>query len=147
MPVIVIGADTPEGEAVLEALVHPEREVRAFVTDPDVGLVWKQRGVKVAIGDVSDASHVEAACTRCFSAVLIQTAAVDARERSFAHTPQAVMAGWAHAVSAAKVQRVIWVVEGEPPPTRNPEAAAVPIGLPAAELAARVAQLDDAARI
>ena len=53
MPVIVIGADTILGDALIDALLTREGEVRAFVTDPDRGLALKGRGVKVATGDVS----------------------------------------------------------------------------------------------
>ena len=53
---IVIGADTAAGEAILQGLDEPEREIRIFVTDEDFGFRMKKRGFKVAIGDVSDES-------------------------------------------------------------------------------------------
>ncbi len=59
MPVIVVGADTPQGRAVVEGLVEPGREVRAFVSDPIVGAELRDMGVKVALGDVSDDSHIQ----------------------------------------------------------------------------------------
>ena len=59
MPVIVIGADTSQGRAVIEGLVEPGREVRAFVSDPAIGAELRELGVKVALGDVSDDSHVQ----------------------------------------------------------------------------------------
>lgn len=142
MPVIVVGADTPTGISVVDRLLTPDREVRAFVTDVEAGLALKERGVKVAFGDVSDDSHVEGAATRCFSAVLIAEAASDERERSFASTPDQVLSGWAQAVAASEVQRVIWITADEPPRTKVPEVATVD---PAdADLVEKVFALDDA---
>lgn len=140
MPVIVVGADTEIGLAVVDALIEPDREVRAFVTDPEIARELKERGVKVAIGDTSDDSHVEAASLNCFSAVLISHAAVDDRERAFAQGPRSVMEGWARAVRS--VQRVIWVDGGDPPMTSVAEQATVDPSLPPAALAARVRDLD-----
>ena len=91
MPVIVVGADTPKGRAVIEGLVEPGREVRAFVSDPDAGAELRELGVKVALGDVSDDSHVQGACTNCFTAVLMTEAAFDGRERSFATSESQVL--------------------------------------------------------
>jgi nucleoside-diphosphate-sugar epimerase len=142
MPVIVIGADTPAGSAIIEALAAPGREVRAFVSDPDVAAALKEQGIKVALGDVSDDSHVEAASLHCFSAVLVSEAARDGRERSFAATELDVLRGWARAVSAAAVRRVIWVHEGDPPRVDAPEMATV--SPEAEDVGGRVAALDDA---
>jgi len=142
MPLIVIGADTDAGEAILEALGQPEREVRAFVTDEAAGLEMRNRGFKVATGDVSDESHVEAASMRCFSAVLIAEAAADRRRRSFASTPDEVLRGWAKAVANSGVKRVIWVTDLEPPETGVAEVARVDPSDPA--LAEKVLALDDA---
>lgn len=114
---IVVGADTTAGEALLESLDASAREIRVFVSDESRGLELKEAGFKVATGDVSDDSHVEAAATRCFSAVLISEAARDSRERSFAGTEAEVLAGWARAVSNSKVTRVIWVTDGDYPDT------------------------------
>lgn len=145
MPVIVVGADTPRGKEILERLTHPEREIRAFVTDVTTAAEFKDQGVKVAIGDVSDESHVEGASLRCFSAVLVAEAADDDRERSFASSPRAVLEGWARAVNNSRVKRVIWVTEAQPPETRNAEVAVVDPADP--DLAERVADLDDAQTI
>jgi nucleoside-diphosphate-sugar epimerase len=142
MPVIVIGADTAAGSAIIEALAAPGREVRAFVSDPDVAAALKEQGIKVALGDVSDDSHVEAASLHCFSAVLVSEAARDGRERSFAATELDVLRGWARAVSAAAVRRVIWVHEGDPPRVDAPEMATV--SPEAEDVGGRVAALDDA---
>lgn len=145
MPVIVVGADTEVGQAILNRFYDAQREVRAFVSDEDMGLALKQRGFKVAIGDVSDDSHVQGAATRCFSAVLVAEAASDQRERSFASTPEKVLAGWANAVSASEVKRVIWVTEDPPPETKVGEVATVRPDDP--DLVEAVYRLDEAQSI
>ncbi|MEX0864594.1 MAG: NAD(P)H-binding protein [Acidimicrobiia bacterium] len=142
MPVIVVGADTTAGEAIVGALLQPGREVRAFVSDEMAAAGLRQRGVKVALGDVSDESHVEAASTRCFSAVLIAEAADDGRERSFAATAREVEEGWARAISASRVKRAIWVSSLPPPADGADESALVDPGDP--NLVSRVIALDDA---
>ncbi len=113
MPVIVIGADTVIGRAAVDALLPGAAELRAFVSDPAVIDALKARGVKVAVGDVSDGSHVGGAATRAFCAVLVGEAAGDDRERSFAANPEAVVAAWADGLHDAGVHRVIWVDGGE----------------------------------
>ena len=145
MPMIVVGADTVAGDAILGRLHAPEREIRVFVTDEARARDLRERGFKVATGDVSDESHVEAASLRCFSAVLIAEAAEDPRERSFATTADAVLAGWARAMSNSGVQRVIWVTEGDQPDTKAPEVAVVDPSGPG--FAERVLALDDAASL
>lgn len=145
MPLIVVGADTDAGEEILKRLDHPEREIRVFVTDEEKGLELKGRGFKVATGDVSDESHVEAASLRCFSAVLIVEAARDDRERSFASTPDAVIRGWSRAVANSAVTRVIWVGDGDTPETPVQEVALVDPSDP--DLATTVLELDDAASL
>jgi nucleoside-diphosphate-sugar epimerase len=142
MPVIVVGADTSKGRAVVEQLVAPGREVRAFVSDPGAGAELRELGVKVALGDVSDDSHVQGACMNCFTAVLITDAARDERERSFATSELNVLEGWAAAAAASGVTRVIWVHDGEPPPVRVREVRTVPPDHP--DLVAELAALDDA---
>jgi hypothetical protein len=112
MPVIVVGADTPLGEAVVSGFDPLGREVRVFVTDPIVGERLKERGCKVAIGDVSDGSHVGGAAHRAFTAVLVSDALLDDRERAFADTPEATVAEWVIGLKDAGVQRVIWVNRG-----------------------------------
>lgn len=145
MPVIVIGADTRAGRAILRRLHDPHRELRAFVSNEVVAGELKGEGVKVALGDVSDESHIEGASLRCFSAVLIAEAASDDRDRAFAETAEDVLAGWARAVARSKVQRVIWVTDAEPPGTAIEEVATVDPADP--DLADRVAELDDAQTI
>jgi putative NADH-flavin reductase len=149
MPVIVIGADADVGGPIIEALVGRSGQVRAFVSDEQVAGRLRERGVHVALGDVSDVSHVEAACTRTFSAVLVTAAATDGRERSFAADAEAVLAGWGAALRASAVTRAIWVVagdlEGWEPPASAPESVVLDAGRP--DLAAEVARLDDAAEL
>lgn len=145
MPVIVVGADTEAGATILQGLHDPKREIRVFVTDETRGMEMRERGYKVAIGDVSDEGHVEGAATRCFSAVLIAEAAHDSRERSFADDPAAVLRGWANAMRSSGVSRVIWVTSGDHPPTQAAEVAVVDPAHP--DLAGVVAGLDDAQSI
>jgi uncharacterized protein YbjT (DUF2867 family) len=147
MPVIVVGADTPLGLSIISALIEPDREVRAFVTDVDVSLSLKARGVKVALGDVSDPSHVGGACLNCFSAVFVTEAAGDERERAFAPDRRTVLEGWTEAAREADVTRVIWVDSlGDLPPTGIDETAVVsPTEVD--DVAAEVVRLDDAATL
>jgi nucleoside-diphosphate-sugar epimerase len=142
MPVIVVGADTPQGRAVVGGLVEPGREVRAFVSDPIVGAELRDMGVKVALGDVSDDSHIQGACTNCFTAVLVTEAARDGRERSFASSEAQVLDGWRGAVEASGITRVIWVHDGETPPVQVKESRTISPGHP--DLVSEVAALDDA---
>ena len=142
MPVIVVGADTEAGAAILARLHFPGREVRAFVSDEETAARLKEQGYKVALGDVSDSSHVEGASTRCFTAILVARAASDDRERSFGEDPVQVMRGWATAVSNSKVRRVIWVSSPPVPETSTPEVAVVDPTDP--RLADRVYELDEA---
>ena len=147
MPVIVIGADTSAGLHIVERLTAPEREVRAFVSSADVGDRLRQRGIKVALGDISDESHVAAACTNCFSAVLVTEAVTDGRELSFAKTPQQVLAAWAASIKQARVRRAIWVGSDAPPTGAAPEEVFVSVGSDMSLLAEQVAALDEAAVI
>ena len=145
MPVIVVGADTPVGEAIVEAVMPNAVEVRAFITDPDRTDEFKGLGAKVATGDVSDSSHVEGASLRCFCAVLVIEAAVDDRERAFAADAQTTLTGWASAVRASGVQRVIWV--GSPDdleglPASVSEVASVPVDGDITAAAADVSRLE-----
>lgn len=145
MPLIVVGADTTPGEAIIARLEGLEREIRVFVTDEMKSLDLRERGFKVATGDVSDESHVEAASLRCFSAVLIAEAAKDDRERTFASTPDDVLRGWARAVASSRVSRVIWVTDDDPPETKVGEVARVEPTEPG--FATKVIELDDASSL
>ena len=149
MPVIIVGADSPLGAAVVAALLPRRGEVRVFVTDPLAATTLRDLGVKVALGDVSDGSHVAGAALNAFSMVLLPDAAVDERERSFAATPGEVVAAWADGIRDAGVTRVIWVetsgVDGAPVRSVAREWAEVTVaGRSPEEIAAEVAALDDA---
>jgi len=145
VPVIVVGADTTAGQAILDGLAEPDREIRAFVSDESVCAQLKRSGFKVALGDVSDESHVETASTRCFSAILIAEAAMDDRERSFARTVDDVLRGWARAVANSEVTRVIWVSNAEYPRTPTREVVWVDPDDP--DLVEKVVAFDDAQTI
>jgi hypothetical protein len=152
MPVLVVGADTPLGAAITRALDVRHGERRAFVSDPGVAESLKQRSWKVAVGDVSDGSHVGGAALGAFSLVLVPEAAFDGRERAFAQSPAATVQAWAEAASDAGVTRVIWLqdprVEGAEHgfSTRVTEVAVVATeGRDPTEIAHDVARLDDLA--
>jgi nucleoside-diphosphate-sugar epimerase len=108
MPVIVVGADTTIGKAVVAALLDQSSELRVFVSDRGA-LADLPATVKTAVGDVSDGTHVGSAATGAYCAVLIEQAAADDRERSFADDSEAVIAQWADGLSEARSVRVIWV--------------------------------------
>lgn len=152
MPVIVIGADTTLGPAIIEALLPRAGELRAFVTDVTTALRLKDLGVKVAVGDVSDASHVGGAALNTFCAVVLPEAAYDDRERAFASSATDVIAGWAEGLRDAGVTRAIYVAQpsGDDSAIRAvvQEFALVdPTGAASSDIAAEVARLDDAATI
>jgi len=144
MPVIVVGADTPLGPSILAALLSRNREIRAFVSDPAVAARLRESGVRVAVGDVSDASHVAGASIGCFSAVLLTEAALDGRDHSFALGGDAVLTAWATALAEAAVTRAIWVGSAPPDLPATPEAAVVDIdNRSPTEIAASIAEIDD----
>ena len=116
---IVVGADTPIGSEIISELAGGG-ELRAFATDPRQGEIFRRQGCKVALGDVSDGSHVELAALECFTAVLIAQATVDDRERSFADSPSEVGRAWMEAVTGAGVQRMIWVGSHDYPDPPTP---------------------------
>ena len=152
MPVIVIGADTPEGDSILPALQPASGEIRLFVSDPEVGAGLRGHG-KVAVGDVSDGSHVGGAALNAFCAVAIAHAARDQRERSFADTPAAVFAQWADGLRDAGIGRIIFVATTADIAAAGelreaaPEFVAVDAGLPPAQLGAAVASLEQTQKI
>jgi len=147
MPVLVVGADSEVGEAVIARLQSRAGEVRAFVSDPDTGARFRAGGVKTAIGDVSDLSHVGGAALGAFSAVLVASAATDGRDTAFGD-PRSLVEGWMGALAASGVTRII--VVGPAPPAFPPgvEATTVPTeGRTLDEVAAEVVERDGAARI
>ena len=113
MPVLVVGADTPVGAIVVKALSNREGELRCFVTDPDIAAGLTSSSTKVALGDVSDGSHVGGAGLNCFSMVFMCAAATDMRERAFCTTPAQVFEQWQEAITMAGPRRVIWVEDAE----------------------------------
>jgi hypothetical protein len=149
VPVIVIGADTPVGEAITASLTARKGEVRAFVSNTSVALQLRNDGAKVAVGDISDGSHLEGAARGCFSAVVIPEAAFDSRERSFSDSPAATVATWLSALSDASIKRLIWLKDPRiaPPLAKSPRAAVqVAIittrGRSSAEIVSEVVRLD-----
>lgn len=151
MPVIIVGADTPLGAATMDTFLPRPSEVRAFVTSPDVAIELRSRGVKVALGDVSDGSHIGGAALNAFCAVLIGHAATDERERSFAEDRESVLAAWAEGLVDAGVKRVILVDDGPLAAQLadlDAEFAQVQTaGRDAAEVAREVATLEDAVKL
>lgn len=146
MPVMVVGADHPLGEVIARKLAAPDREVRAFISSVNSHGPLRALGIKVAIGDLSDQSHVEAAATSCFTVVFIEPALGDGRELAFA-AAEAATTGWARAATDAGVKRVIWV-GGSPPPVKGLEMAAVTVdNRTPDEIADEVAFLDDLAQL
>lgn len=115
MPVIIVGADTEYGAAIARRLTSRDGEVRAFVTDTQSAQPLRDLGIKVAVGDVSDNTHIEGAALNAFSAVLVAEAGLDDRERSFAATFDRLVGAWLEGISAAGVRRVIWVGDGPTP--------------------------------
>lgn len=142
MPVMVVGADTDRGRSIVDRLVDPDREIRAFVTDLDVAEELKSAGVKVAVGDVSDESHLTGAFLNCFSVVFVDDASRDGRLRSFAPDAETTRRAWASAAVQAGVERVIWVIDEPPPPVGGVESAIAHPG--SDDLADEVFRLDDA---
>lgn len=118
MPVIVVGADTEVGHAVIEALRPASGELRAFVSDPDTAERYRPFA-KVAVGDVSDGSHVGGAAIGAFCAIVIAAAAHDDRERYFTQSPEELFSQWAGGLADAGISRVI--VVGAPGQIPNPD--------------------------
>jgi len=152
MPVIVIGADTDCGLAVTKALANGSGEVRAFVSNPAFAQELRDLGVKVAVGDVSDSSHVEGAARRAHSAVVIAEAGRDSRERSFAASVDSLIEAWATGLKDAGVQRIIWAGPDQLPPAPIDRAAGEAVAIDVRDhdhdaVAAEVIRLDGLARL
>lgn len=147
MPVIVIGADSPLGEAITDTLSGRGGERRAFVSSPGTADQLREAGFKVAIGDISDWTHIEGACMGAYTAVLVADAATDGRELAFAATPDKAVDSWLRAVRDAEVSRVILVGPERRPPGGSEWAVVDPTGRSPDDVAAEVARLDEAARI
>lgn len=152
MPVIVVGADTPNGRAILPALAPASGEIRCFVSNSDVAEELRTIG-KVAVGDISDGTHVGGAAIGAFCAVLIAQAAHDDRERHFAASPETLYSQWAEGLKEAGVSRIIFVAApgddraGQPLRHAAPEFVTVPADIPPLEMAAEVSRLEQAQKI
>ena len=149
MPVIIVGADTPIGIEIVAKLVESAGEVRTFITDPSFADTFRAQQCKVAIGDVSDGSHIEIAGFEAFTAVLIAEAALDTRERAFSTSPESTAAAWIGAATDARIQRVIWIGTdplNEPPGGgRIPELAVLNSSDP--DIAVEVGRLNELAEL
>lgn len=118
MPVIVIGVDTDIGHALVPAMQPGVAELRIFASDPEAVAAYRSFA-KVAVGDISDGSHVGAAATGAFCAVVIAAAAHDQREHYFATDPDELFAQWAEGLADAAVSRII--VVGDPGEVPQPD--------------------------
>jgi len=108
MPVIVVGADTDLGRAIVPALRPASGEIRLFASDAEAVAGYRSFA-KVAVGDVSDGTHVGGAAFGAFCAIVIAAAAQDDRERGFAANPADVFAQWVEGLGDARVARIILV--------------------------------------
>jgi uncharacterized protein YbjT (DUF2867 family) len=146
VPILVVGADHPLGAAIVKRLLDPEREVRAFVSDAEIGAELKTLGAKVAVGDLSDESHLAAAATRCFDVAYVSDSLKDGRELAFL-SPSETAVAWARAAAASGVTRVIWI-GADPPSIDVPEVATVDVTeLSIPEIVEEVLRLDDLATL
>ena len=152
MPVIVVGADTPQGRAIVPALTPASGEVRLFVSDPGVADELRAIG-KVAVGDISDGTHVGGAAIGAFCAVLVAEAAHDDRERHFASSPRLVFSQWADGLKDAGVGRIIFVAGAADAAISDklasaaPEFVVVPADRDPADVATEVSGLEHAQKI
>lgn len=108
MPVIVIGADTELGHAIVPALRPASGEIRLFASDAEAVSGYRTFA-KVAVGDISDGSHVGGAAIGAFCAIVIAAVASDDRERHFAESTDELFAQWADGLGDAGISRVIVV--------------------------------------
>lgn len=119
MPVIIIGADTELGHALIPTLRPGAAELRLFASDADAVAEYRDFA-KVAVGDISDGTHVGGAAIGAFCAIIIAAAAHDERERYFAPEPEPLFAQWADGLGDAGVARVIVVGSGDELPSPDP---------------------------
>ena len=108
MPVLVVGADTELGHAIVPALQPASGEIRLFASDPKAVAGYRSFA-KVAVGDISDGTHVGGAAIGAFCAIVITAAAHDERERHFAHNTEELFKQWAEGLADAGISRVIVV--------------------------------------
>ncbi|MDJ0663299.1 MAG: NAD(P)H-binding protein [Acidimicrobiia bacterium] len=117
MPVLVIGADTRLGHAIVPALQPASGEIRLFASDPEAVDGYRSFA-KVAVGDISDGTHVGGAAIGAFCAIVIVAAAHDERERHFARDAEELFAQWADGLADAGIRRVIVVGSDDELPER-----------------------------
>lgn len=144
---MIVGADTELGLRLARTVTSPDREIRAFVSDPHTADHLRSLGVKVALGDVSDPTHIGAACTGVFTVVFVTEAAHDERVRDFIDNPATLIESWGEAAVEAGARRVIWVGDDPPAPTPGCEFATVGADLTIEQQVARIVELDDALRL
>ena len=81
MPVLVVGAESPAGHAAVRSLRASGGEVRAYadaeVAGDDEAAVLRGLGAKVAIGELEDEAHLEAALTRVHTVVHLARGPLD----------------------------------------------------------------------
>ncbi|MGA9597607.1 MAG: hypothetical protein WBV06_15745 [Acidimicrobiia bacterium] len=119
MPVLVIGADTDLGHAIVPALRPASGELRIFASDADAVARYREFA-KVAIGDISDGTHVGGAATGAFCAIVIAAVAHDDRERYFAATTVELFGQWADGLAEAGIARIIVVGAERELPSPDP---------------------------
>lgn len=117
MPVLVVGADTELGHAIVPALQPASGEIRLFASDPEAVAGYRDFA-KVAVGDVSDGTHVGGAAIGAFCAIVITAAARDERERHFVHSTDELFQQWADGLADAGISRVIVVGNRDDLPDR-----------------------------
>lgn len=110
MPVLVVGADGAAGRAAVKLLVRSFGEVRAYadasVTTEDDAAALRVLGVKVAVGDLDDEAHLEAALEQVYTVVHLAGGPFT--------PPDEVLDAFATTVSAAigaGCRRLVWATE------------------------------------
>ncbi|HEX6256309.1 MAG TPA: NmrA family NAD(P)-binding protein [Euzebyales bacterium] len=123
MPVLVTGAEHGLGAAVTEQLLAAGGEVRAFLdatsVGDDVAAALRARGCKVAVGELDDEGHMEAALAQVHT---VAHCVVGPLEDPAAQVADA--ATLASALLGAGVRRLVWVRELAADPA-NPYLAAL----------------------
>lgn len=123
MPVLVTGAEQGLGAAVTQQLLASGGELRAFLDATAVGTdtaaALRGRGCKVAVGELDDEGHLEAALAQVHT---VAHCVVGPLEDPVAQVANA--ATLASALLGAGVRRLVWVRELAVDPT-NPYLAAL----------------------
>lgn len=110
MPVLVTGAEHGLGAAVTEQLLASGGEVRAFLDAAAAGAdraeVLRARGCKVAVGELDDEGHMEAALAQVHTVAHCVVGPLHDPVGQVAHA-----ATLASALLGAGVRRLVWVRE------------------------------------